>query len=98
LAPPQANPERAPSTPATQPPTPAGSLLVQAGTFKSQENAERARRQLASIAPVDVAPITAGGETFFRVRIGPFAGEGEAASALARVSQQGYTGARIVRK
>jgi len=98
LAPPQANPERAPSTPATLPPTQAGALLVQAGTFKSQENAERARTQLASIAPVDVAPITAGGEIFFRVRIGPFAGEGEAASALARVSQQGYTGARIVRK
>jgi rare lipoprotein A len=97
LAPPQANPKQARFAPAMQP-TPAGARLVQAGTFKSQENAERARTQLASIAPVDVAPIKLGGDTFFRVRIGPFAADAEAASALARVRQEGYTGARIVRK
>ena len=96
LAPPQASPAPAPL--ATQIAMPAGALLVQAATFKSQENAERARTQLASIAPVDVAPITVGGETFFRVRIGPFAADSEAASALARVRQEGYTGAKIVRK
>ena len=100
LAPPQANtkPAPAPSPPAAQRSTPTGALLVQAGSFKSKENAERARTQLASIAPVEVAPITVGSETFFRVRIGPFAADGEAEAALARATDAGYPGARIIRK
>jgi cell division protein FtsN len=37
-----------------------------------------------------------GGETIFRVRLGPFADRGAAASALARVTEAGYAGAKIV--
>ena len=74
----------------------AGGFLVQAGSFRSEENAERARTTLGAIAPVEVAPTQLGGETLFRVRIGPFADEEEAASALARVTEAGYRGAKIV--
>jgi cell division protein FtsN len=45
---------------------------------------------------VDVAPVEAGGETLFRVRVGPFADETEASAALARVTEAGYQGAKIV--
>ena len=100
LAPPQGKPARSPtsSSSSAQDQTAAGAVLVQAGTFKSQENAERARTRLASIGPVDVAPISVGGDTFYRVRIGPFTADSEAESARARVSHEGYTGARIIRK
>jgi rare lipoprotein A len=74
----------------------AGGFLVQAGSFRSEENAERARATLGAIAPVEVAPTQLGGETLFRVRIGPFADEEEAASALAKVTEAGYRGAKIV--
>ena len=71
-------------------------LLVQAGSFKSKANADKARSELAGLAPVDVAPIEVGGETYFRVRVGPFKGDAEASAALARVTQAGYAGAKIV--
>ena len=74
----------------------AGGYLIQAGSFRSEDNAERARSLLGGIAPVEVAPTQAGGETLFRVRVGPFADQETAASALARVTEAGYRGAKIV--
>lgn len=74
----------------------AGRYLIQAGSFRSEDNAERARSLLGGIAPVEVAPAQAGGEILFRVRIGPFADPETAASALARVTEVGYRGAKIV--
>ena len=65
-----------------------------AGRLDLVEQAATAR--LGAIAPVEVAPTQLGGETLFRVRIGPFADEEEAASALARVTEAGYRGAKIV--
>jgi len=71
-------------------------LLIQAGSFRSEDNAERATALLGGIAPVDVAPVEVGGETLFRVRVGPFTDETEASAALARVTEAGYQGAKIV--
>lgn len=76
-------------------PSPAG-LLIQAGSFKSKDNADRARSELAAIGPVDVAPIAVSGQPFFRVRVGPFASQAEATSALERVTGAGYAGAKLV--
>ena len=42
----------------------AGGYLIQAGSFRSEDNAERARSLLGGIAPVEVAPTQAGGEIF----------------------------------
>ncbi|HEU0017005.1 MAG TPA: septal ring lytic transglycosylase RlpA family protein [Methyloceanibacter sp.] len=74
----------------------AGGYLIQAGSFRSEANAERARSLLGGIAPVEVAPTQVGNETLFRVRVGPFADKAEVVSALARVTGAGYSGAKIV--
>jgi rare lipoprotein A len=84
--------------PAVRPTRQAGGFLIQAGSFKNRDNANRARAALVSLAPVEVAEIEAAGDVFFRVRVGPFSDQGEAAAALAKVTQAGYQGARIIVK
>jgi rare lipoprotein A len=69
---------------------------IQAGSFKNKDNAERARATLSAIAPVDVAEVDVGGERYYRVRVGPFADETEAAAALPKVAEAGFSGAKIV--
>jgi rare lipoprotein A len=100
----QASPRWA-SLPADAPPGPttptkarlqSKGLVIQAGSFKTRENADKASTLLGPIAPVDVAPVEVGGEVYFRVRVGPFADEGAAQSALSRVTQAGYQGAKVV--
>jgi peptidoglycan lytic transglycosylase len=76
---------------------PAGGILIQAGSFKSKDNAERARTVLSAIAPVDVTPVAVGGETYFRVRVGPFA-TADAKVALVKVTAAGYQGATMLGK
>jgi peptidoglycan lytic transglycosylase len=71
-------------------------LVVQAGTFKKKDNAERARAVLSTIAPVDVASIAVREELYFSVRVGPFSDPREAKAALAKVTQAGYQGAKVV--
>jgi rare lipoprotein A len=71
-------------------------LIVQAGTFKSKDNAERARSALSSIAPVDVASVAVHQDLYFCVRIGPFPDLNEAKAALAKVTKAGYSGAVVV--
>jgi len=73
-----------------------GGPAIQAGSFKNKDNAERARGVLSAIGPVDVAKVDVGGEVYFRVRVGPFNDEIEAAAALPQVTQAGYQGAKIV--
>ena len=75
-----------------------GRFVIQAGSFRSADNAERARSVLSGLGPVDVAPTQVGGETIFRVRVGPFAGQTAATEALGRVAGAGYGGAKIVGK
>ena len=64
-------------------------LVVQAGTFKNKDNAERARATLSAIAPVEVASIAVRKELYFCVRVGPFSDPSEAKAALAQVTQGG---------
>jgi peptidoglycan lytic transglycosylase len=71
-------------------------VMIQAGSFRNQDNAERARSVLAGIAAVEVAAIDGGSGRLFRVRVGPFTDDGEAEAALSRVTEAGYGGARIV--
>ena len=85
----QRRPARAPDK------APSG-IMIQAGSFKSRDNAERARSLLGDIAGVEVAPIDVRGSRFFRVRLGPFAGQSEAAAVLPQVTEAGYRGAKII--
>jgi rare lipoprotein A len=71
-------------------------LVVQAGTFKNKDNAERARAVLSTIAPVDVASVAVREELYFSVRVGPFSDPREAKAALAKVTEAGYQGAKVV--
>jgi peptidoglycan lytic transglycosylase len=77
---------------------PADGLIIQAGSFKSEENADRARTALSAIAPVDVTSIAVGGDVYFRVRVGPFSDLSGAKAALAKVTKAGYQGAKMVAK
>jgi rare lipoprotein A len=73
-------------------------FVIQAGSFKNRENADKARAALASIAPVEMAEIEAGGNIYFRVRVGPFPSPGDAEAALSKITQAGYQGAKIIAK
>jgi cell division protein FtsN len=73
-------------------------FLIQAGSFKARENADKARAALSAIAPVELAEIEAGGNLYFRVRIGPFPEQSSAEAALSKVTQAGYQGAKIIAK
>lgn len=72
-------------------------VYVQVGTFRDQANAERMRRGLGHIGPVEVAPIGDGASSMYRVRIGPMAAA-EAQTAQAEVTAQGVRGSRIVQE
>jgi rare lipoprotein A len=92
-----------PSQPQTTGSLPAGTKgkaptgpVIQAGSFKSKDNADRARDVLLPIAAVDVTAIAVGADTYYRVRVGPFGGVPEARAALARVAKAGYRNAKIV--
>jgi cell division protein FtsN len=77
-APPPAKMEAAPATPeaaaAKQEALPEGSrFLLQAGAFKSSEDADGMRAQLAMLGlDARVFPIEQGGQTLYRVRLGPY--------------------------
>lgn len=73
-------------------------FLIQAGSFKNRENADKARAALSSIAPVELAEIEASGNVYFRVRVGPFPDQSGAEAALSKVTQAGYQGAKIIAK
>lgn len=75
---------------------PANGPVIQAGSFKNKDNAERAHQLLSAIAPVDVAEIRVGGEVYFRVRVGPFQTAAKARAALAKVADAGYRGAKVL--
>jgi peptidoglycan lytic transglycosylase len=51
---------------------------------------------LAEIGPVDVSAVDVGAETYYRVRVGPFADDIAAAAALPLVTGAGYDGAKIL--
>jgi rare lipoprotein A len=79
------------------PSVPMTGLLIQAGSFKNEDNAARARQVLSGIGPVEVSQIVVGADTYFRVRVGPFAGPSEAQTALANVTAAGYQGAKMLK-
>ncbi|BAQ17630.1 septal ring lytic transglycosylase RlpA family protein [Methyloceanibacter caenitepidi] len=70
--------------------------MIQAGFFKNEANAQRALSALAGVGPVLVEPIAEQGETYYRVRVGPFVDGITAAAALSDVADAGYRGAKII--
>lgn len=68
---------------------------VQVGVFRERSNAERLRRELATLGPIEVAPVTAAQGEVYRVRIGPMS-PSDANAAASRVAERGVTGSSVV--
>ena len=81
---------------AASPPAPARGLRVQAGAFSTQDNAERAARQLASAGPTRVEPMERDGRTLYRVTVGGGEDADTADGLRARVAAAGYPDARVI--
>lgn len=80
-APPAALPPAEPLTP-TPPPAGGGRYILQAGSSRSAADAERLRASLALQGMVaQVQAVTVNGETWHRIRVGPFASRAEADAA-----------------
>lgn len=72
-------------------------VYVQAGAFTALDNAKRLAAALERLATVQLAPTTqAGGQMFYRVRLGPLASMDEADAVLSQVVGLGHGNARIV--
>ncbi len=73
-----------------------GRAYVQVGLFRDRSNAERLRRELGSLGPVEVAPIQVNnGTQVYRVRLGPFS-QGDATRTQSRVAAYGVANTAIV--
>ncbi len=79
-----------------QQPVTANSLYVQAGAFGSEQNAQNLAVRMASIAHTKVEPVTFGGRTLYKVRLGPLDTVRQADSVLSKVLAAGQSDAIIV--
>src|SRR5687767_5976324 len=75
-----------------------GGWFVQVGSYSSQANARNALQKLFGMGlPTVIQSVSVGKSLWYRVRVGPYRAEGEAAAALARIKQNGYATAKLVR-
>ncbi len=82
--------------PASKPKAQTSGAVIQAGSFKNKENADRARTTLAALGAIDVTPIDVGGNVYYRVRVDLFSTAADTKVALAKVKSAGFQGAKIV--
>jgi rare lipoprotein A len=73
-----------------------GGYAIQAASFSSRTNAEKAASQLASVGQIEIASAERDGSTFYRVYVRSLKDEAEAGDALQRVAANGYRDAKIV--
>ena len=73
-----------------------GGYAIQAASFSTRANAEKAASQLASVGHVEIASIDRDGMTFYRLYIRRLRTEAEAGDALQRLAANGYGDAKIV--
>jgi rare lipoprotein A len=71
-------------------------VYVQAGAYAQFDNAVRVQNTIDGLGPATISPVTAAGQRFYRVRLGPFASAYHAETALEQVVKRGYAGAKIV--
>lgn len=73
-----------------------GTAIIQAGSFRDANNANRLRHALAPIGPVEVTPMDVEGVTYYRVRLGPIPAGENARDSLSRAWAAGASDARLV--
>ena len=69
---------------------------IQAGSFSTEENANKLSSKLSGIATIAVAKVEMGEKIWWRVRLGPFQQEQTANEALGKVRATGLPDARVV--
>jgi cell division septation protein DedD len=75
-----------------------GGWFVQVGSYSSQANARGALKKLSGMGlQTSIQSVPVDKKQWYRVRVGPYAVEGRAAAALARIKQSGFEDARLVR-
>lgn len=73
-----------------------GRAFVHVGVFRERSNAERLRRELGNLGPIEVAPLGGGqGAEMYRVRLGPMTAN-EALAAADQVTARGVNGSSVV--
>ncbi len=80
----------------TQVPVTKTSMYVQAGAFSVEENALRHVERLRYLAPAKTYPVMVNGQTFHRVRLGPFSSVEQADAVLNRLVAENNSEAIIV--
>ncbi len=91
------DPNPVPNGQVTEVPVPAVThLYVQAGAFRSYDNARRLARHLGAAGSMTISSIDRNGVRLYRVRMGPFDQVAPADAALARVLSAGSSDATIV--
>jgi cell division protein FtsN len=95
---PAAGPAATDTAPAKDEPLPEGSrFLLQAGAFKSPEDADSMRAQLGMIGlDSRIFPIEQGGQTLYRVRLGPY-GQIEDVNRVRKLLADNSIEAQVVR-
>lgn len=74
-----------------------GGWFVQVGSFSNQANARKALQELFGMGLPTVIQSVSVGQTWYRVRVGPYATEGAALEGLTRIRKSGYPDAKLVR-
>jgi cell division septation protein DedD len=75
-----------------------GGWFVQVGSYSNQANARGALQKLFAMGlPTVIQSVSVGKTLWYRVRVGPYAAEGQAAAALVRIRKNGYETAKLVR-
>jgi DedD protein len=91
----QAAPTRA-APQVTPAPAARGSFVVQLGSFRSRENADRLVRDMTAKGFASfVAPITSGGRELYRVRVGPTRDRAAAEALAGQLRRIGQSGAIV---
>jgi rare lipoprotein A len=97
-----AQPQQAPAVTAAvaakASPASGGALVIQAGSFSAEANAQKLTSKLSGIATVAIDKVVVGDKTWFRVRLGPFKDRQSAEAALSKVHSSGVPDARIARQ
>jgi len=71
-------------------------IFIQAGAFVDYNNANKLSAKLSTIGPSKVSQVLVNGQDFYRVRVGPVTGIGQADEMLANLINAGHTNARII--
>ncbi|MBU6234485.1 MAG: septal ring lytic transglycosylase RlpA family protein [Alphaproteobacteria bacterium] len=71
-------------------------IYVQAGSYTSSANAQRAQAQIASLGPTKIIEAKLGGKPYYRVRIGPISNPNEADALVSALQRQGRQASIVV--